>query len=104
MSTTRTTRFDAADYLENREDLLVFLGDAFDSGDPDVIRHAIGTAARASGRMKDIAKRAGVQRESLYKSFGPHGNPSLATAVKAVQAMGFRMRLEKEEDSHDCHA
>ena len=42
------------------------------------LRHVI----EASGGMTVIAKRAGISRESLYKSLSPNGNPSLSVSQK----------------------
>ena len=49
--------------------------------------------AKARG-MGQVAKEAGVGRESLYKSLGKEGNPSFRTIVKVVNALGGRIVVE----------
>ena len=53
----------------------------------------IGDIAKARG-MGQIAKEAGVGRESLYKSLNKEGNPSFRTIVKVVDALGGRLVIE----------
>ena len=43
--------------------------------------------------MTEIAKRTGVQRQSLYHALSEVGNPTL-TAV--LDALGPRLRIERE--------
>jgi probable addiction module antidote protein len=52
--------------------------------------HVIGVAARAHGMMQ-LAKDSGLSRESLYKALSKDGNPSLATIVKVMRALGVRL-------------
>ena len=44
--------------------------------------------------MGQIAKEAGVGRESLYKSLDREGNPSFRTIVRVVNALGGRLVIE----------
>jgi probable addiction module antidote protein len=66
----KTSPFDAAQYLEDDEDILGYLEEAMkiaqEDGNPSFITVALGTVARARG-MSQIAKDAGLSRESLYK-------------------------------------
>ena len=47
--------------------IAAYLEEAFDTGDTKFIADAMGVVARASG-MSEIAKAAGLSRESLYKA------------------------------------
>ena len=49
------------------------------------LRHVI----EATGGMTAIAKRAGISRESLYKSLSPKGNPSFKRVAAVASATGF---------------
>jgi len=49
------------------------------------LRHVI----EATGGMTAIAKRAGISRESLYKSLSPNGNPSFKRVAAVASATGF---------------
>lgn len=81
--------FDASEYIENEEDAIAYLNAAAETGDPALLQAAIGDIAKARG-MGQIAKEAGVGRESLNKE----GNPSFRTIVKVVDALGGRLVIE----------
>jgi probable addiction module antidote protein len=41
--------------------------------------------------MTQVAREAGLGRESLYKALSREGNPEFATVLKVVRALGFRL-------------
>jgi probable addiction module antidote protein len=88
--TTRTTRFEAADYLDDEERQAAYIAAALESGDADFVRDALGLVARARG-MSGIAKKAGLNRESLYKALGETGNPEFSTVMRIVRALGLTL-------------
>ena len=88
--TPKTTRFDAADYLDTEERQVAYIAAALESGDADFVRDALGLVARARG-MGGIAKKAGLNRESLYKALGETGNPEFGTVMRIVGAMGLTL-------------
>jgi probable addiction module antidote protein len=87
---TKTTRFDAADYLDTEERQVAYIAAALESGDADFVRDALGLVARARG-MGGIAKKAGLNRESLYKALGETGNPEFGTVMRIVGALGLTL-------------
>ena len=93
MAKTKTLPYDAAEHLETDDDIIAYLEAALEDGDPAVIVHAIGNIARARG-MSQIARDAGLGRESLYKALSPEGNPEFATVLKVVKALGIRLHAE----------
>lgn len=94
----KLTPFDAADYLNDEETVRYFIEDAIATGDVKDIADALGIVARSKG-MTEIARRAGVSRESLYRTLSVKGNPELATIVKVLDALGFRLALAPKEPS-----
>ena len=86
----KTTRFDAADYLDSEERQAAYIAAALESGDADFVRDALGIVARARG-MGEIAKSAGLNRESLYKALGETGNPEFGTVMRVLRAMGLAL-------------
>lgn len=64
--------------------------------DPAQLVDALGALARHKG-MSQVAKNAGLARESLYRSLGPDGNPEFATIVKVLRSMGLRLRVSKTD-------
>ena len=86
----KTTRFDAADYLDSEERQIAYITAALETGDADFVRDALGIVARARG-MSEIAKGAGLNRESLYKALGETGNPEFSTIMRVLRAMGLTL-------------
>ena len=41
--------------------------------------------------MAQLAKDTGLGRESLYKALSSEGNPSFATILKVIKALGLRL-------------
>ncbi len=92
----KTTRFDAADYLDSDERQAAYIAAALETGDADFVRDALGVVARARG-MGEIAKTAGLNRESLYKALGATGNPEFATVMRIVRALGLTLSAHPAE-------
>ena len=86
----RTKKWDAADHLKTNEDMVAYLEAALEESDPALVAAALGDIARAKG-MTDIAREAGLGRESLYKALSPEGNPEFSTVLKVVKALGLRL-------------
>lgn len=90
MAKTVTTRWDPAEHLESEEDMIAYLEAALEDGDPALAAAALGDIARAKG-MSQVARDAGMGRESLYKALSPNGNPEFATIMKVVSALGLKL-------------
>lgn len=86
--------WDAADYLEEEEDIVAYLEAAFEDGDPQLITAALGDIARSRGMTK-VASKTGLGRESLYKALSRDGNPALATVLKVMHALGLQLRVTR---------
>jgi probable addiction module antidote protein len=91
-SKTSTKRWDAADHLESRSDIAAYLEAALENGDPALVAAALGDIGRAKG-MTEIARGAGLGRESLYKALSADGNPELGTFLRVVRALGLALRV-----------
>lgn len=87
------TTFDASDYIQSEEDLIAYLSAALEDGDVNLISAVIGDIAKSKG-MTEIAQKSGLGRTSLYKALSSEGNPELATILKVVKALGYRLQLE----------
>ena len=70
--------------------MVAYLEAALEDGDPALVAAALGDIARAKG-MTQVAKDAGLGRESLYKALSPAGNPEFATILKVVSALGLQL-------------
>jgi len=80
------------EHLENEEDITAYLEAVIDDGDPALVSAALGDIARARG-MTEIAREAGLGRESLYKALSPEGNPEFATVMKVLRALGLSLHI-----------
>lgn len=88
----KTRLYDVVNYLRDEEDMAGYLEAAMEDGHPAVIAGAIGDIARAIG-MTDVARRAGIGRESLYKALSANGNPEFATIMKVIGALGLQLTV-----------
>ncbi len=100
----KTKPWDASEHLDSEEMIFAYMNAALEDGDPALVAAALGDIARARG-MTQIAKAAGVSRESLYKALRVGGNPEFATIMKVMRAMGLQMTIEPtEKKPEDCEA
>lgn len=70
--------------------MAAYLEAALEDGDPGVVAAALGDIARTKG-MSEIAREAGLGRESLYKALSESGNPELSTVLRVVRALGLKL-------------
>ena len=96
----KTTRFDPAEYLTSPEVQAELVAEAFESGDPKFIAHALGTVARARG-MTDVSRESGVSREALYRALSESGDPRLSTLTRVLAALGFGLEARVLESPAD---
>lgn len=92
---TKTVAYEVAEQLRTPEEMAAYL-DAWLAEAPDDpvgITRALGDVARAKG-MTQVARDAGLSRESLYKALGENGNPSFATVLKVARALGVQFHTE----------
>lgn len=86
--------YDVSDHLRSPEEMAAYLDAWFDEFPEDVsgIARAVGDIARAKG-MTNVAKDAGLSRESLYRALSREGNPSLSTILKVLAAVGLKVSV-----------
>lgn len=94
MSTEKYTRFDAADYIEDIDDVATYLQIALEEStdDPTAVPRALGVIAR-SGNMSELARRVGMSRDGLYKALSDQGNPTWSTVLKVSDALGLKLSI-----------
>jgi probable addiction module antidote protein len=84
--------FDPADYLDNDEVIAEYLSAAVEDPDPNVFLAALGDVAKARG-MAQIAKDAGLGRESLYKALSTGAHPRYETVHAVLRALGVKFTV-----------
>jgi len=92
---TKTTPYDVAEHLRTPEEMAAYLDAWFEEAPDDAagIARALGDIARAKG-MTQVAKDAGLSRESLYRALSADGNLSFATILKVARALGVKLHAE----------
>ncbi|MCL2800516.1 MAG: putative addiction module antidote protein [Treponema sp.] len=88
-------KYDPAEVIETKEDVVAFLEEAIEENDPDFLLRTIGHIARSKG-MTQLAKELNIDRVGLYKSLAPNGNPSFKTVFRLFDLLGLRIRLEQK--------
>jgi probable addiction module antidote protein len=89
---TKTSSYDVAEHLRTSEEMAAYLDAWLEEAPDDAagIAKALGNIARAKG-MTQVAKDAGLSRESLYRALGDGGNPSFSTVLKVAKALGVKL-------------
>ncbi len=92
---TKTSDYDVAEHLRTPEEMAAYLDAWLEEAADDVsgIARALGDIARAKG-MSEVAREAGLSRESLYRALSAEGNPSFATVLKVARALGVRLHAQ----------
>ncbi len=95
MAKTATTRYDVAEHLRTPEEMAAYLEACLEEADGDAafIAKALGDIARAKG-MAQVARDAGLSRESLYKALSGDRSPGFDTVLKVIAALGLKLHAE----------
>lgn len=64
-------------------------------GGREALLAALRHIAEAHG-MAEVAKRAGIKRESLYRALSPKGNPTIKTLLAITNAVGLKLSVHRE--------
>ena len=95
MGKTVTSRYDVAEHLRTPEEMAAYLEACLEEADGDAafVAKALGDIAQAKG-MTQVARDAGLSRESLYKALSGERTPGFDTILKVVGALGIRLHAE----------
>ncbi len=83
--------FNPAEHLQTDEEIAEYLNQAYDDEDPEVFVIALGNVIRAQG-VAEVARRAGLNRESLYKLISGKTRPKWETVHALMRALGLKLR------------
>jgi len=95
MPKTKTSRYDVAEHLRTPQEMAAYLEACIEeaNGDAAFIAKALGNIARAKG-MAQVARDAGLSRESLYKALSGERSPGFDTILRVVEALGLKLHAE----------
>ena len=85
--------FDAARYLDDEEAIAEHMTAVLETDDLDLLLLSLSDVARAKG-MTQVAKDAGLGRESLYKALAPGAKPRFETVMKVARALGVKFTAQ----------
>jgi len=92
-------------HLRDQEVAAEYLCAALDDGDPAVILMALRNIAEAQeDGISGLAIRSNLGRESMYKMLSKTGNPKLSSFTKVIQALGLKLKVEREANQKDFAA
>jgi len=94
MTKTMTTKYDVAEHLRTPEEMAAYLEACLEEANVDAafIAKTLGDIARAKG-MTQVARDAGLSRESLYKALSGERSPGFDTILKVLQALGLKLHV-----------
>jgi probable addiction module antidote protein len=83
--------------LHDKEEAAVYLQVALDEfqndGDIEALLLALRHVAEAQGGVSSLAKKAHLNRESLYKTLSGTGNPQFGTMGRVLKGLGFKLLI-----------
>ena len=85
-----TSKFDIADYLDDKEMIAEYLNAVLEEGDNSDVVTAIGHIAKS---MTKIADETGLSRPSLYKALSDGAKPQFETIMKVLRAIGGKIHI-----------
>jgi len=89
--------FDASDYLDNEQTIAEYLAAALENPDQDAFLIAVRDVAKARG-IANVAARAGLGRESLYKTLQPGAKPRFDTVRRLLAALGVKLDVSPSKE------
>jgi probable addiction module antidote protein len=95
MRKTITSRYDVAEHIRTPKEMAAYFEACLEeaNGDAAFIAKALGDIARAKG-MAQVARDAGLSRESLYKALSGQRSPGFDTILKVITALGLKLHAE----------
>ncbi len=95
MPRIKTRRYDTAEHLRTPEEMALYLEACLEEADGDAafIARALGNIARARG-MTQVARDAGLSRESLYKALSGERSPEFDTILRVIDALGLELHAQ----------
>ena len=92
MQAIKLRKWDTVEHLKTDEDMVMYLEACMEEAGDDAafIAKALGDIARAKG-MSQVARNAGLSRESLYKALSGDRTPGFDTILKVVKALGIEL-------------
>ena len=88
----KTTPFNPMEFLKTDDDIAAYLTEAYRDDDPAVFIVALGHVVKHKG-LAQLAEDAGLNRESLYKTFNGKVQPKWDTVHRLLKAMKVELAI-----------
>jgi probable addiction module antidote protein len=103
MMKTEYAPLDISSHLDSEEMIVGYLTAAAEDEDPNVLLGALAHAAKARG-MAQVAKAAGLGRESLYKALAPGSHPRFETIAAVLRALDVKVEFARRQETAKASA
>jgi len=100
MATSRAYQDVLIESLQDPLEAAAYLDAALEVGDRAAFLLAVRNVVDALGGMANIARKAGLNRENLYRVLSDKGNPELGSLEKLLKAVGLRLSVAVEDGKH----
>lgn len=88
---------DLIEALKDPREAAVYLNAAIEDGNNAVFLLAMRNVAEAHGGMSTVAKKANMNRESLYRMLSKKGNPELKSVFNLLHVVGLKISIEPKK-------
>ena len=93
MTKSKAYQTELIESLRDPREAEEYLNSALEDDDPELFLLALRNVAEAQGGVAQLAEKAKLNRESLYKMLSERGNPELRSLDALLHALGFRLAV-----------
>jgi probable addiction module antidote protein len=83
------------EWLKDQRNAVAYVEAVLDEGDSNGLMQALRNVAEAQGGIAVVAERAGLSRETLYRTLSKGGNPQLMSLTRILGATGLRLSVTR---------
>lgn len=81
------------EWLKDSRNAVAYVEAVLEEGDSTELMQALRNIAEAQGGIAAVAERAGLSRETLYRTLSKRGNPQLMSWTRILGATGLRLSV-----------
>ena len=93
MNKCKAYQLDLIESLRDAGEAEEYLNATLEEGNPELFLLALRNVAEAQGGVAQLAEKAMLNSESLYKILSERGNPELKSLNALLHALGFRLAV-----------
>lgn len=83
------------EFLKDPEESIAYLNAALQEDDPRIFLIAIKDVIEAQSSISDVAKKAKLSRQGLYKILSDKGNPTIENISRVLNSMGIHFGVHR---------